>query len=472
MKNQSWHTYEWVMSHIWMRPVTHMNESCHTYDWVMSHMWMSHITHMTESCHTYEWVTSHIWMSHVTHMNCHIMTEERIFEKLHLIRVCWQRQLQTWGWAWRRESSRILKNRNTTLTSGRWIQIDGLRGPKMLARPCWDTYESSHVYIVTLPWLIHVLDWTQSCMRHDSFIKVTWLIYICDVFNGRWIRMDGLRASKMLAVGTHVCMSHVTYMNESCSTHEWVKSYIWMSHVTHMNESYYAFEWACCSVLQCVAVCCSVLQCFAVCVLRIWTCHVTLLNRSCDSPWPCGDPQSPLWRQNHSQIWISDWSCLMRDKTHVRHDSVICVTWLIHMCNMTHVSHDSCEPWLMRDMTHVRYESVICVTWLIHMCDVTHSCVWYDSFISVTLNQRPCDDRAMWMWHESVICVTWLIYTCVPDSVLAFAIPHPCVDWVMAHICMSHVRQINESWRPYEWVMAYIWMSHGPNMNESWHAYE
>ena len=70
---ESWHTYEWVMSHIWMSHVTHMNESCHTYEWAMSHIWMSHVTHMNESCHTYEWVMSHIWRSHVTHMkeSCH-----------------------------------------------------------------------------------------------------------------------------------------------------------------------------------------------------------------------------------------------------------------------------------------------------------------------------------------------------------------------------------------------------------------
>ena len=56
-----------------MSHVTHMNESCHTYEWVMSHIWMSHVTHMKESCHTYEWAMSHIWMSHATRMNesCH-----------------------------------------------------------------------------------------------------------------------------------------------------------------------------------------------------------------------------------------------------------------------------------------------------------------------------------------------------------------------------------------------------------------
>jgi len=55
-----------------MSHVTHMNkscrtcdESCHTYEWVMSRIWMSHVT--KESCHTYEWVMSQ--RSHVTHMN-------------------------------------------------------------------------------------------------------------------------------------------------------------------------------------------------------------------------------------------------------------------------------------------------------------------------------------------------------------------------------------------------------------------
>jgi len=78
--NESCHTYEWDMSHIWishvtkwMSHVTHMNESCHTYEWVMSHVWISHITHMKESCHINEWDMSHIWMGHVTHVNesCH-----------------------------------------------------------------------------------------------------------------------------------------------------------------------------------------------------------------------------------------------------------------------------------------------------------------------------------------------------------------------------------------------------------------
>ena len=67
--NESCHTYEQVMSHIWMSHVTHLYESCHTYERVLSHIWMSHVTHMNESCHTCKWVMSHIWTSHGTLMN-------------------------------------------------------------------------------------------------------------------------------------------------------------------------------------------------------------------------------------------------------------------------------------------------------------------------------------------------------------------------------------------------------------------
>jgi len=48
------------VSRLWMSHVTHMNASCHTYECVMSHLWMSH---------TYGCVMSHISMRHVTHMN-------------------------------------------------------------------------------------------------------------------------------------------------------------------------------------------------------------------------------------------------------------------------------------------------------------------------------------------------------------------------------------------------------------------
>jgi len=78
------HICEWVMSHVWMSHVTHVNE-------VMSHMWMSHVTHMDESCHVWmsratrvyeschkdECVMSHIWMRRATRMKKSCQIQQR-----------------------------------------------------------------------------------------------------------------------------------------------------------------------------------------------------------------------------------------------------------------------------------------------------------------------------------------------------------------------------------------------------------
>ena len=48
---------------------TYECESCHTYDLVMSHIWMHHVAHVDESCHAYEFVMAHIWMHHIAHIN-------------------------------------------------------------------------------------------------------------------------------------------------------------------------------------------------------------------------------------------------------------------------------------------------------------------------------------------------------------------------------------------------------------------
>jgi len=47
------------VTHVLLCSTIHRNESCHTYERVMSHIWTN--IHRNESCHTYEWVMSHVW---------------------------------------------------------------------------------------------------------------------------------------------------------------------------------------------------------------------------------------------------------------------------------------------------------------------------------------------------------------------------------------------------------------------------
>ena len=89
---------------------------------------------------------------------------------------------------------------------------------------------------------------------------------------------------------SHVWMSHVTHMNESCRTSEGVMSHITQSHSA--NDTYLSYD--------------------------IWQviCH-------------------RLW---HDLFICVTWLIHMCDmsRSYVWHDSFICVTWLIHMSDMTH----------------------------------------------------------------------------------------------------------------------------------------
>ena len=108
---------------------------------------------------------------------------------------------------------------------------------------------------------------------------------------------------------------------------------------------------------------------------------------------------------------------------HVRHDSLLCVTWLIHKSTMTH-SYHMCVTFS-------------CVTWLIVMCDMTHSWVHRTTAFHEEMNES---------------CHTW--------------------GWVVSHVWMSHVTYLNESCHILEWVMSQMRTSHVTRVNVSCHTCE
>jgi len=171
-------------------------------------------------------------------------------------------------------------------------------------------------------------------------------------------------------------LQHTATHSVSCHTYEWVMSHIRMSHslahirmghtydernVTVMDESCHIYE----RVMS-----------------HIRTSHITHTNESC-----------------HTYEWVTNGSDMWREKcnmTHpyVRHDSFVCVTWIIHMCDMTH--------------TYVWHDSFVCVTWLIRMCDMTHPYTRHDLFVCVTCLARTCDTIHSCVWCDSFVCGTWL----------------------------------------------------------------
>ena len=74
-----------------------------------------------------------------------------------------------------------------------------------------------------LRWLPIALFQQHLWTSHVTYVNESWHTY-------EWVM-------------SHIWMSHVTHMNESCHIYGWVMSHIWMSHVAHLNESYHIFEY-------------------------------------------------------------------------------------------------------------------------------------------------------------------------------------------------------------------------------------
>jgi len=183
---------------------------------------------------------------------------------------------------------------------------------------------------------------------------------------------------------SHIWMSHVTHVNESCQSYEWVMSHMWMSHVNHMNESCYTCEWV---------------------MSIIWMSHVTHVNESCHT-YECV----------MSHIWMSDqWQHRHKYVTIIVTNSVIFVTNMtmsvsMTMSNMTMSITQTMSVW--RCLWHA---SFICVTWLIHTCNMTHShtdIVTQTSYLtsSYYIYTQTSSHRHR---HTDIVCVTMFDIVCV-----------------------------------------------------------
>jgi len=174
-------------------------------------------------------------------------------------------------------------------------------------------------------------------------------------------------------------------MNESNYIYEWVMSHIWMSHVTHMDESCHI-----CLILE----------------RGMWAVSEAIMTHLC------------VW---HDPSICVTWPIYKCDMTHlyVWHDPSICVTWPHHTCDMAHscvrhraachiyilvISHTwmghvnaSCHIY-MWVISHTWHGPFMCVPSRMHVCDMTHICMWHDAFMHVP--------------YESFICVIWLIHMC------------------------------------------------------------
>jgi len=181
--------------------------------------------------------------------------------------------------------------------------------------------------------------------------------------------------------------------------------------------------------------------------------------------------------------------------SYVRHDSVICVPWLIFIC-VTRII-DTCDMLTrlihMCDTTrlYVHHDPFICA---IHTCDTTHPYVWHESFIPVTCWHDSFIRVTCWhdsfirvsCWHDSSICVTLHIHTCNIHRThpkFQVCIYYVCAIWriPICDMTSSNV-QVSISYKlrvcQTDKTVSPIWRSHVTRINnscpmheESYHTY-
>jgi len=184
--------------------IRNINESCHTYEWVMSHIWMSHVTHMDESClisisSGISMFMPHVWvMSHIVGVMLHtwVMCVCQIYHSAALIWGC-----VTW-----------------------LIHICHMYAMKSCHICEW---VMSHILISIH--ICHMYAMTHSYVCHDSFISMPWLIRKRKCHTYEWVMVY-----IWMSPGTHMNDSkHVWHYSQDilmtvapCHMYEWCMSHI------------------------------------------------------------------------------------------------------------------------------------------------------------------------------------------------------------------------------------------------------
>jgi len=163
------------------------NESCLWYQWVISHPWITHVSFIDESCHSHARVMSYTWMSHVTRMLAGVVSarSSRCSQRVSILR----------------HRTRLLES----AAPGHGQISAGLPSG-------W-------------PWLRH-----KVCLAHFSLIIAIWKCFM--LHNMKW---DMTHSGWPWLRHKVWCLVYIS--DESCLIYEWLMSHIWMSHVSYMNES-------------------------------------------------------------------------------------------------------------------------------------------------------------------------------------------------------------------------------------------
>jgi len=176
----------------------------------------------------------------------------------------------------------------------------------------------------------------------------------------QWVAVSCSESQCVFTMCRDISHSYVAYgpfLNDSCRTCKGVMSHVWMSHVSCLNESCPSDR----TLLRGWRGAHSRRQTYEWVIFNIWMRHVSHMNESCHTHTnESGDAYK--WVMSPAQALCrraTGGARIPRLEVGAGYYPSRPVTWLIHMCDMTH--------------SYVWHDSSICVMWLFHMCDMTHS---------------------------------------------------------------------------------------------------
>jgi len=193
---KSSHTYKWVLSHIWMSRVSHINESRRIHE-----PCTIRLTHINGSYQTYEWVVSPISVSHVTYTK-YVRYDSHIFEGNCTIHI----------------GIRHVTHINESFHTYKWVNVTHIN-------------ESCHTYKRITSHARPMYDMTHT---HKWVLSHIWMSRVSYVIKSRHLH------EPCTIWLTHICRQlHNSHRNTSCHTYKWVLSHIGMSRVTSTNHVRY-----------------------------------------------------------------------------------------------------------------------------------------------------------------------------------------------------------------------------------------
>jgi len=242
-----------------------------------------------------------------------------------------------------------------------------------------------------MAWIIHIWYLFVICVRFcKAWFVHTWQDAFVYVARYMWNTTSHIWMSRVTHINeschvSHIWMSHVTRMDASCHM-----SHIWMRHATHTKLNDHSLTYAKSCVgdaifvivrLTRIGMALPIKKKKVTRSMRVWrsVTHWYVWVDVC----VCVERLARTCNMTHSYTWHNSFMCVDMSNSYMCHD------WRIHTCDMTHpyvrqeVEQGRCPAWCVCDVAFV------CVTWRIHTCDMNHSCEW----------------------HASFTCVIWLIHT-------------------------------------------------------------